>query len=179
MTILTPEQATQALADMTANFHGSPPTATPTTPAEAHARIAAVAKDKSYYDKLTAGDVDTRREWSLLQELASRGDQIEAAMSDAPIPEIEITNSERPIPTRNLRSAVEWLRDDGIRDEVTREFLSGRQISPEERAAVEQFQKTEMHGDAEWVKRFLNGGQKEKRQQTLASIVLASEIEKQ
>ena len=48
MMTMTPEQATQALADMTANFHGSPSTATPTTPGEAQARIAAVAKDKTF-----------------------------------------------------------------------------------------------------------------------------------
>ena len=69
------------------------------------------------------------------------------------------------------------FRELGIRDEVTSQFLRGEQVTPEEYEAVSNFKKEKM-GDAEWVKRYLDGGVKERQQLLIANTVLVNGVKK-
>src|SRR5262249_50085004 len=174
---MTPEQATAELSRLTQEFNGPPPSATPSTPAEANARLTALRSDKSFYDKLMHGDTDTRREWDRLTELVSRDNRLDAAMSPNPeFPLMETMDKDHLLSTRHLHSAVEWLRESGLRDDVIRELFSGRPVSAEEQRAVEQFRAMRF-SNSEWVRKLMNGDHDAKRELTLMSIVLSSEVE--
>src|SRR5262245_12303531 len=113
---LTPDQVGAELQRLAEQFRGAPPSANPTTPQEANARLDALKGDKSFYDRLMRGDVDSRREFDKLTELASRDNRLDAAMSPNPeFPLMETTDLDHPLSTRDLHSAVEGLRESGVR----------------------------------------------------------------
>jgi hypothetical protein len=175
---MTPEQATQALTDMGAAFRGAEPSATPTTPAEANARLASLSTNKEWRDKYFGGNVEARREFSTLTEMAAaaddRIDSVMAGNTEAPL--MELTTDEHPLTTRDLASAVEGLRESGLTDEIIRELFSGRKVSAEEQRLVEQF-KVKRTSDAAWRQRLLSGDHEANRELTLMSMILSSEVE--
>ena len=59
-------EAGAALAKMTAEFRGAPPSDKPTTPAKAQSRLNQLTADKAWADRLAKGDVAARREFTEL-----------------------------------------------------------------------------------------------------------------
>src|SRR5262249_1369323 len=173
---LTPEQATQALADRAAEFRGPPPSANPTTPAEATARLDALRGDRDFYDKLMSGNADTRREFDRLNELASRDNRLDAAMSENPeFPMMETTDAEHPLTTRELASVVESFREAGLANDVIKDVLEGKPVSAEERQAVQRF-KNMRFGDSDWVRKLQACDHEAKREHLLMSSVLWRDV---
>jgi len=72
---LTPDQASQKLAEMAAALHGPAPSATPQNAGEARARLQALAGDSKWYANYVRGDQATRAEFDQLTRLASGGEQ--------------------------------------------------------------------------------------------------------
>jgi hypothetical protein len=170
---MTPEQATHALAEMSTALREKIPTGSPSTVAEARAQI-----EKLSLAKLEAGDVEANRQFKdLTKMLAESENRLDAALSDKPQPQfMEVTSPEHPLTTRDMMSAVEGLREAGLRDEVIRDLFAGRKVSAEERRLVEQFE-AKRKGDASWRARVLANDHEAVRELTLMSIVLSSEVE--
>jgi hypothetical protein len=117
VTALTPEQAGAELARLTTEFKGSSPPASPTTPAKAKAKMHANAQNAEWRDKFLAGDVAARKEFDALTKMqADADDRVENVLSGKTESQfMEITTPEHPLSTRDLASAVETLREMGIK----------------------------------------------------------------
>src|SRR5262245_19763021 len=83
---LSPQQATARLAALQADWdarNAPPPTDKPATPMEARARLNTLTADKDWTAKLEQGDVEVRKEFTTLTELAADlapADRLDAAM---------------------------------------------------------------------------------------------------
>jgi hypothetical protein len=176
-TTLTPEQATAELARLTEQFRGTPPSASPATPAEAQARLDALTRNKDWGEKYLSGNIEARREFASLTEMAAQAEyRLDNVLAGKVEPELmELTSSEHPLSTRNLSSAVESLREFGLSDDVIRQAVTGRPVSAEERRAVEQFRAMRL-SNGDWAKKLLAGDHDARRELTLMSIVLSSEV---
>jgi len=158
-------------------YHGTPPS-DPKTPAEARARLDALTKNQEWGTKYLSGDVEARREFVSLTEMAAQAEhRLDNVLAGKAEPQlIELTSSEHPLSTRNLASAVEGLRESGLSDDVIRQAIAGRPVSAEERRAVEQFRAMRL-SNGDWAKKLLAGDHDAGRELTLMSIVLSSEVE--
>jgi predicted transcriptional regulator len=173
---MTPAQAGEALAKMAEAYHGTPPT-DPKTPTEAQARLDALTKNKDWGDKLTAGDVTTRREFTSLTEMAAKAEhRLDNVLAGKVEPELmELTSAEHPLSTRNLASVVESFREMGLSDGTIKQAIEGGTVSKEEHGQAKQAMALLM-SDAEWSKRLLSGDWSAKRDLQLLSIILNSQV---
>jgi hypothetical protein len=170
----TPEQANQALADLTAAYRGPAPPATPTDAAGARARMAELAANPKWTSDYLNGNADARQEFSAVTALISTGNDVDMAMEGV-LPEARVDFG----PGASLRdqaAAVPVLREIGVGDDAIRQLLSDKPISRQEHQLAEQWRN--MHfTDADWTKKYLAGDGEAVRQMTLCNIVLASEID--
>lgn len=142
----------------------------PATATEARTVLDARLADKDWSTKVFAGDAAANKELHELTAMASRGgdDTVAAAMNGHP--------AYMPTTEQNQMAHTATLfRELGIRDEVTREFLQGKQVTPHEYELVKNWKKEHM-GDAEFVKRYLSGDVKASQQMTIANSILVNGV---
>jgi hypothetical protein len=178
---MSPEQATAALASLQrewdAHNAAAAPPDKPTTAIEARAKLDTLTANKSWADKLEKGDVEVQKEFKTLTALAADlqpGDQLDRVAGTAERPMIE-TITDGQLSTGKLMSAVDGLREVGINDEAIKEAINGGRNSAVIHRATQEL-KAKLFGDQAWVKRYLEGGQAERRQATLISIILSGEV---
>jgi hypothetical protein len=179
---LSPQAASQRLAQMQAKYDASTapaaPTDKPTTAAEAKVRLDHLSRDPKWGEKLIAGDTDTLkgfRDLSALAAEAQPGDQLDRVIAGTAERPMMETVTDGQLSTGKLMSAVEGLREIGLSDDAIKEAINGGKNSAVIHRAVQEL-KTKLFGDPAWVKRYLDGGAIERRQATLISIALNSEV---
>jgi hypothetical protein len=145
---------------------------TPASATEAQIKLDTLIADPAWTDRFMNGDHIAKREFEALSgaaDGASTAEDVVASVMGGKAP--EFGNSEQ----RQMAVAVDSFREIGIRDGVTTEFLSGKQVTPDEYQAVASWKKEHM-GDAAFVKRFLDGGVKERQLMTIANMVLVNGV---
>ena len=161
---------------MQADAHPAPPLS-PTTAAEASARLQTLTANKEWGARLLAGGIEERREFARLTELASGADTVADAISNStPEPFAIETVGPNELNSRDRASVVEMFRDAGLEDGVISEAMNGGRVTRKEVAAAKALQSAR-HGDAGWRQRLLNGGWTENREQLLINIILTSAID--
>jgi hypothetical protein len=169
----TPEQATQALADMSAAYRPAP-SATPTDAAGARARLAELAANPKWTSDYLNGNTAARQEFEAVTKLIATGSDVDMAIAGL-LPEAHVDFGPGA-PLRDQAAAVPFLRHLGIGDEAIKQLLSDQPVSRREYQLAEQWRNSHMK-NAEWTKRWLAGDHDAAREMTLCSIVLASEID--
>src|SRR5262245_34420093 len=121
----SPQEATARLDAMQAAFHPPPPL-TPTTPAEAKARLQALTSSAEWGARLLAGNTDARQEFVRLTELAAGADQVSDAINNT-TPQLFLIETIGPgeLSTRDRGLAVAMFRDAGLGDAVIAEAFNG------------------------------------------------------
>jgi hypothetical protein len=148
------------------------PLTPPASATEAQARLTSLVENKEWGAKLVAGDVAVTRQYrELLNKAAETDDSTIAAAMAGKVDYSAGTSTEQ----RHMALTADWFRSLGIRDEVARQFLQGRQVTPLEYELVSNWKKEQM-GDPEFVKRFLAGDLKAKQQMMLADSVLVTGV---
>jgi hypothetical protein len=144
--------------------------AAPTNATEAREVLDARMADKDWGGRVFNGDIAANKELRELTTMVAAGgaDTVTVAMNGNPV-NMPTTEQAQMAHTAGL------FRELGIRDEVTREFLEGKQVTPQEYELVANWKKVQM-GDADFVKRFLDGGVKERQLMTIANSVLVNGI---
>lgn len=148
----------------------------PATAMEARTTLDARIADKDFGARVLAGDADAKRELDVLHAKIHAGgdDVVEAALSGAlgDMPSSDM---------RAMAGTAELFRELGIRDEVTREFLSGKGVTAHEYELVENWKKIAM-GDRKpggFVERYLAGDTEAMNKMTLANSVLVNGVKKE
>ena len=161
VSMLTPAQAAEKLAEMTVAYRGTPSE-------DAAAKLERFTQDRGKGQKLQAGDVETRREFDELVKAAADANPIEAAMTGK-LP--ELPTGEQVL----MKNTAGMLKEFGIRDEVIRETLSGQPVTQAEHDATKIWRDQHL-ADKEYVKKWLNGDIEARKEMMLASIILSSKI---
>ncbi|WP_299804748.1 hypothetical protein [Tardiphaga sp.] len=105
-----------------------------------------------------------------MQEMIDKADPVDLAIAGV------VTGGDMPDSTSKLMAeTAAWLRDIGVSTDVTRETLSGREMTKQEFETVKAWKDQKMRSP-EFTKRFLAGEPEEVKQMTLANIVLSSSI---
>src|SRR5262245_46020716 len=105
---MTPEQATAELARMTEAYRGPAPTGTPTTPAEAAARLNSLTTDKAWSERFTKGDAATMAEYRNLTQIASQGD------GTVGIETVDSISDSHALPRAGYETLLDGLREQGL-----------------------------------------------------------------
>jgi hypothetical protein len=147
--------------------------AAPTNATEAREVLNTRMADKDWGGRVFNGDVAANKELRDLTAMVAAGgaDTVAVAMNGNPA-NIPTTDQAQMAHTAGL------FRELGIRDEVTREFLEGKKVTPLEYELVANWKKIQM-GDADFVKRFLDGGVKERQLMMIADTVIVNGIKDQ
>lgn len=180
---MSPEQATAKLAEMQAahDARTAPPVPTdkPTDAAGARARLDHLTADKSWSERYLKGGVDETREFKELTAIVASADpavRLDRVLAgEVHNNSVIETVSGDELSTSKLAIVVEGLREVGISDEAIKEAINGGKNSAVIHRATQEL-KTKLFGDQAWVKRYLEGGQAERRQATLISIILSGEV---
>jgi hypothetical protein len=172
--VLSPDQATAKLAEMSAEFRGkSKATKDPKTPAQAAARLDELRAIDGWAKLYLAGSGPHVAEFNRLHELASSkdADNIDAAIAGTPADGIFLDKGHRD----NVQTAV-LLRDAGVDDPaVLRQVLSNAPVSAAERDAA-QSMKSRLMKDHNFQTRYLSGDGDAVRQMALLNVVLTREV---
>lgn len=138
--------------------------AAPQTATEARAALDARIADKEFGARVLAGEIAANAEMvELTTKIAAGGDDVmTAAMNGSAADEEQ----------RMMAGITDMFRAAGIRDEVTREFLSGKPVSKEEFRLVEGWKASRMK-DAAFVEKFMSGDAEAVRLMLTANSVLA------
>jgi hypothetical protein len=150
----------------------APPPAPPANAAEAATRLNELTADTAWRDRYLAGGLTEAREIHALQEMLNKSDNpdvdraIAGLLDDSPI---------QRSGHLQMIGVAGWLRDNGVRDEVIRQTLTGQEVTQAEHDAVARL-KAERMSDHAWTKEFLAGNGQHKRDMTLMNIVLTSPI---
>lgn len=175
---MTPAQATEHLATLVAEHAAAtrpPAVAAPTTPAEARARMAALAADPKWSTAYLNGDVEARREFQSVTALIADGNEADLALAGV-VPE-NLVDFGPGASVRDQAKAVPNFREMGIRDEVIREVLEDRTVSQHDHDMAENWRNLRLK-DSNFVKQYLSGDGEAVRLMTLANIVLTAAIKK-
>jgi hypothetical protein len=154
---LTPAEAAVRLNELDKAFRGPPPSATPQTSSEARVRLQQLTADSAWAEKLEAGDVDTRKEFTKLTELAAKdqlADAIIGPASEQPLADVTIGGNE--LTARNTFSAAEGLREAGFNDTMVLEVITGKTFTADE-VAIATDRKSRAMRDPVWQELFLSG----------------------
>jgi hypothetical protein len=145
--------------------------AAPTTAPEAAARLSTLTANPQWGQKYLAGDVATVKEFNDLTGLVASADTAAEALAGK-------FSTPATADTHVLGVGVEQLRQVGLTDDVIKSVVAGTPVSAAEHAAVKRLMASKM-ADQGWTERLLKGDADTKKQFTLMSIVLASEIERE
>jgi hypothetical protein len=176
---LPPDAATEALAQMKADFDRQPhvpdPAPAQTSPeklAAAHHRLEALKATPDWADKLLKGDATARGEFDVLTKTISEGSKADLALLGIlPDNYIEVDNAGASL--RDQISSIPQLREAGLGDDVIRQVLSDQPVSRAEYRMVQQLQHERM-STREWREKLAAGDFATKRESLLMSVVLAS-----
>jgi hypothetical protein len=172
---MTPEQATNALAAMSAASNPPPPLV-PANAQDAKAQLDFLSRDTSWSQALMSGNVAARDQFNKLVEAAAAGDTVGDTLANIQEPEpIFETTMNGQLPSRVVKEVIAGMRDAGLSDAVIEQAMRGDKISRAEMAAAKAFQ-TMRHGDAAWVKCLISGEWSANREHQLMSIILSSDI---
>ena len=142
----------------------------PSTPAEAATRLDQLKQDPVFREALMRGGPEQKRTFHELHELVSKGDGIDQAMSGV-LPAGIIQDSAQV----EMAGATAMNRELGIRDDITKEFLTGHTTTKgwyDETARL----KADRMSNPEWVKRLQSGDVETRRQFREMNIVLTGGI---
>jgi hypothetical protein len=131
--------ASTALELMKAAYHPTP-SATPTDPTGAAARLTALEKDGAWCAKLFAGDAQAQQEFHSLTKMLSEADPIDRALSGA-APTLFEAESPASGAEASLRDQIDYVnsaRADGTPDEILRARLSSLRGTPQDRDFAQQ-----------------------------------------
>jgi hypothetical protein len=150
----------------------APPPPMPTSAADAATRINELKSDTAWRDRYLGGGLTEKREMTALQEMLNKSDNpaVDRAMAGV----LDDSPFQRSGHLAMV-SATAMFRDLGIKDEIIRETLAGREYPQAEHDAVKAL-KAERMRDHAWVKEFLAGNGQHKRDAMLMDIVLSSPI---
>ena len=144
--------------------------AAPATATEARAVLDARMADKDWGSRVFNGDPAANKELrELTAQVAAGGEDVVAAAMSGELPDMPTGDQ------RIMAGTAEMLRELGIRDEVTANFLRGEGVTPQEYELVANWKREHM-GDAEWTAKFLSGDVKARQQMMLANSVLVNGI---
>jgi hypothetical protein len=142
------------------------------TAIQAQGQLDALSSDPAWTERFFAGDVEARRQFGELTAAAALRDDHANALADTPAPDSEWkVYGPNELPARDLATVIQDFRMQGIGDGAISDLLAGRQLPKEEYIAAKQLQHMRL-GDAEWVKRFMNGGAAERREATLMAMII-------
>ena len=159
------------IAALTAN------TTAPTPAQEATEQLNALTQDKAWGAKLLAGDVATTRQYNaLVEKSASAEDRIQAAIDGKSSPLMfETTDDERPMSSRDLATAVSWMRDDGLSDKTIKRALTDGAIPAEEQRQA-KITLSNLMGNKEWAAKLFAGDVSTRRDFVLLSLQANSRV---
>lgn len=149
-----------------------PPAPVAMNATDAQNQMNVLTADKAWVDRLLNGDVAAANQFKALTGALVDGgsaDDVVASIMDGKAP--EFGNGEQ----RQMARAVEHFRELGIGDGVTKQFLSGQKVSPQEFRAVADL-KRELMSNAEFVKAYLGGDVKAKQRMTMINSVLVNGV---
>ena len=127
------------------------------TPTMASVRLKELEADKTWGERLQAGDPKTHAEFVSLTTLAASGDPLDQIMAGvAPnVAAIDETGGARASPQDQVE-AVEDLRAKGVPDQAIRELLADRRPTLAEHEQGKKNQEANFR-NPEWVERFMRG----------------------
>jgi hypothetical protein len=148
------------------------PAATPASPAEAATKLETLSKNSEWASKVLTGSGPHVREFNDLIAKRSGSDKLDQVIAGtAEVPWLETTmNGE--LSTYKLATTVADLRERGLDDATIKQAISGAAVSKAEFDAVKRLHEDRL-GDATWTANLLKGAAKERRELTLAQVVLA------
>src|SRR5580704_13661487 len=111
---MTPEAAGVALGAISAAMAPAPPPEAPTDPAGAAARLSVLTADKDWATRYFNGEINARREFAQLTELAA-GDKVEAAMAGA-VPFETMRIGDGTASLKEMAAGADELRALGLND---------------------------------------------------------------
>jgi hypothetical protein len=173
---LTPEQATERLDAMRTALH-PPPEPTPIDAQGARQMLDKLTKDPSWAKALLRGDPQATKQLADLTALSAAGDEVGdtvAGIVEPSDPLIEFTFGGN-LTRRQIAEAVAGFREDGLSDASIEQAMQGGAVTVAEYRAAAALQSAR-HSDPAWVKRLLSGDYEAKREHTLLSIILSSQI---
>jgi hypothetical protein len=152
---LTPQQATDLLSQMKAEFDKQPqssaipepPAATSVNAVEAHTRLEAFRNDPAKGAKLFAGDAATVAEFNKLTEAVASASPTDLAIAGILPP--NHVDAESAMPLRDQIAAVDDLRQSGFLDDEIRDVMDNKPISKLEHLLTQERWRERM-GDKEW-----------------------------
>jgi hypothetical protein len=175
----SPEVATRALAHKAAAYRAAnaPPPPPPGTPEAAASRLAELQGDLAWRSRLLQGAPRETEEFHSLNARIAEGDPVDAALAMGGDPAHVLSNtSVDGVPSPHMTAMeIPALREIGLSDGIIAELLRGHTCSPAEIAAVRRL-KAARHSDPEWVRAFLKGSSEHRREHTLMSIVLGTQV---
>lgn len=145
-----------------------PPAPTAANATDAQNQMNALTADKAWVDRFLASDPAAVKEFKTLTGAIVDGgtsDDVVTSLMSGQAP--ELGNSEQ----RHMAGYVDYAREMGIADGVTKQFLSGEKVTPQEYEAVANL-KRELMGAAEFSKAYLAGDVKAKQRMTTINQVL-------
>lgn len=104
-------EAGAALAKMTAEFRGAPPSDKPTTPAKAQSRLNQLTADKAWADRLAKGDVAARREFT---ELTAQVANSAGPLGGTELEVVKLISDPNRMPKERYDGLLEGLREQGM-----------------------------------------------------------------
>ncbi|MEH2546658.1 hypothetical protein V1283_003303 [Bradyrhizobium sp. AZCC 2262] len=142
------------------------------TATDAQNQMNALTADKGWVDRFLTADPAALKEFRALTGAIVDGGSaadVVASIMEGKAP--DFGNSEQ----RQMASYVDHVRELGISDGVTKQFLSGQKVSPAEYQAVANL-KRELMGSAEFTKAYLGGDVKAKQRMTTINQVLLNGV---
>jgi hypothetical protein len=153
-----------------------PPPTMPISPADAATRINELKADKAFVDRYLAGGLVEKREMTALHEMIlSKSDNPDVDKAIAGIRDDGVIQRSEHM---QMIGVAGMLRELGIRDEIIRETLTGKEVTQAEHDAVARL-KADRMSDHAWTKEYLNGSNSHKREMMLISIALSSPVRKE
>jgi hypothetical protein len=138
-----------------------PPTETSAARATATAEIARLKADPAFHQRLLKGEADALNIVAQLQRTLNSPTQV-------------VIGGE-PNPAEIQQRLDSWTAFADLDPAVTEQIRNGTPVSQAEFKLAQQT-KSRLMADREWVKRYLDGGMKERQQMSLVSIILSSQI---
>jgi hypothetical protein len=139
---------------------------------EAQAKMNTLTADKGWVDRLMAGDAAALNEFHTLSGAATGGGSAEDVVASVMAGKgPQFGNSLE----RQMTVTVDHFREIGIADDVTKQFLSGYKVTPQEYQAVAAL-KRQLMSDPEYVESLLGGNVEAKRKMTTINAVLVNGV---
>ena len=119
-------EAGAALAKMTAEFRGAPPSDKPTTPAKAQSRLNQLTADKAWADRLAKGDVAARREFT---ELTAQVANSAGPLGGTELEVVDSISDPNRMPKERYDGLLEGLREQGCQKAARNTFATSIAVS--------------------------------------------------